>query len=140
MQATHFQRALKLSAAAAMLAAGGALHAQNAAAKAAATGRCAPAGRPGTGPPTQGGVIRRSFDIISTDVIVRDNKGQFIADLKKEDFEVFEDGVKQERGLVPAHPRRPRLQRCRRPLRRRRWKASSCRRASRPTTRRGGSG
>ena len=33
---------------------------------------------------------------ITTDVIVRDNRGQFIADLKKEDFEVFEDGVKQE--------------------------------------------
>ena len=29
-------------------------------------------------------------------MIVRDNKGQFIADLKKEDFEVFEDGVKQD--------------------------------------------
>jgi VWFA-related protein len=41
-------------------------------------------------------VIRRSFDIISTDVIVRDNKGQFIADLKQGDFEILEDGVKQE--------------------------------------------
>lgn len=41
-------------------------------------------------------VIRRQLDIITTDAIVRDNRGQFVADLKKEDFEVFEDGVKQE--------------------------------------------
>jgi VWFA-related protein len=41
-------------------------------------------------------VIRRTFDVVTRDVIVRDNKGQFIANLKKEDFEVFEDGVKQE--------------------------------------------
>ncbi len=41
-------------------------------------------------------MIRRAFDIITSDVIVRDNAGQFIADLKKDDFEVYEDGVKQE--------------------------------------------
>lgn len=41
-------------------------------------------------------VIRRQIDVITTDVIVRDNRGQFVADLKKEDFEVYEDGVKQE--------------------------------------------
>ena len=41
-------------------------------------------------------VIRRTFDVVTSDVIVRDNKGQFIANLKKDDFEVFEDGVKQE--------------------------------------------
>jgi VWFA-related protein len=41
-------------------------------------------------------VIRRSIDVVTTDVVVRDNSGQFVADLKKEDFEVFEDGVKQE--------------------------------------------
>jgi VWFA-related protein len=34
-------------------------------------------------------------DLVSTDVIARDGKGQFVPDLKKEDFEVFEDGVKQ---------------------------------------------
>ena len=93
MQAINFQRALKVLAAGAMLAAGGALHAQN-----------APPHQPAAQQPpaqdavrpTQGGVIRRSFDIISTDVIVRDNKGQFIADLKQGDFEILEDGVKQE--------------------------------------------
>ncbi len=34
-------------------------------------------------------------DLVTTDVVVRDNKGQFIADLKKDDFEVIEDGVPQ---------------------------------------------
>jgi VWFA-related protein len=41
-------------------------------------------------------VIRRRLDVITTDVFVRDNRGQFVADLKKEEFEVYEDGVKQE--------------------------------------------
>jgi VWFA-related protein len=41
-------------------------------------------------------VIRRTFDLVSTDAVVRDDNGQFIADLKKEDFEVYEDGVKQD--------------------------------------------
>lgn len=41
-------------------------------------------------------VIRRSFDIITQDVIVRDNKGQFVPDLKLNEFEIYEDGVKQE--------------------------------------------
>ena len=96
MQAIHFQRVLKFAAAAAMLAAGGALHAQNAA-PAPQTPAAAP--QPAAQEPTrpsQGNVIRRSFDIISTDVIARDSKGQFIADLKKGDFEIFEDGVKQD--------------------------------------------
>ena len=35
-------------------------------------------------------------DLVTNDVIVRDEKGNFIPDLKKEDFEVFEDGVKQD--------------------------------------------
>src|SRR6476469_6235487 len=90
MQAMHFQRGLLLSAAAALLAAGGALHAQNAPTKPQPPAAQEPVR------PTQGGVIRRAFDIISTDVIVRDNKGQFIADLGKNDFEVYEDGIKQD--------------------------------------------
>ena len=54
--------------------------------------------RPGVLTPAdpQRQVIRRQIDIITTDVIVRDNRGQFVADLKKDDFEVFEDGVKQD--------------------------------------------
>jgi len=41
-------------------------------------------------------VIRRSVDLVTTDVIVRDPKGEFISDLGKKDFEVYEDGVKQD--------------------------------------------
>jgi VWFA-related protein len=41
-------------------------------------------------------VIRRSVDLVTTDVIVRDDKGQFVANLGKGDFEVLEDGVKQD--------------------------------------------
>ncbi len=51
---------------------------------------------PGVIVPQQREVIRRNIDLITTDVIVRDNTGQFIADLKKDDFEVYEDGVKQD--------------------------------------------
>lgn len=34
--------------------------------------------------------------LVTTDVIVRDGKGQFVADLKKDDFEILEDGQNQE--------------------------------------------
>jgi VWFA-related protein len=47
-------------------------------------------------PPRSDQVIRRSFDIVTQDVIVRDNKGQFVPDLKLKEFEIYEDGVKQE--------------------------------------------
>ena len=40
--------------------------------------------------------ITRSVDLVTTDVIVRDDKGQFVANLGKGDFEVLEDGVKQD--------------------------------------------
>src|SRR5438034_11582568 len=36
------------------------------------------------------------IDLVTNDVIVRDDKGNFIPDLKKEDFEIYEDGVKQD--------------------------------------------
>ena len=97
MRAVHFSRTLKACAAASVMAAGVAIHAQAPATPAAppAGGAKPPAAQtPET--PSQGGVIRRTFDMITTDVIVRDNTGQFIADLKKDDFDVMEDGVKQE--------------------------------------------
>ena len=46
--------------------------------------------------PRSGQVIQSRVDLVTTDVIVRDNNGQFVADLNKADFEVFEDGVQQE--------------------------------------------
>jgi VWFA-related protein len=97
MRAVHFSRTLKACAAASVMAAGVAIHAQTPAtpaAPAAGGGKPPAAQVPET--PSQGGVIRRTFDMITTDVIVRDNTGQFMADLKKDDFDVLEDGVKQE--------------------------------------------
>ena len=40
--------------------------------------------------------FRTSVNLVSSDVIVRNRRGQFQADLTKDDFEVYEDGVKQE--------------------------------------------
>jgi VWFA-related protein len=39
--------------------------------------------------------IRSRADLVTTDVIVRDNQGQFMSNLTKNDFEVLEDGVPQ---------------------------------------------
>ena len=50
---------------------------------------------PAPQPPKAGEPFRTRVDLVMTDVIVRDNKGQFVADLRKEDFEIFEDDVKQ---------------------------------------------
>jgi VWFA-related protein len=49
--------------------------------------------------------FRVSVDLVTTDVIVRDLKSdQFIADLKPGEFEVYEDGVKQQiASLVLTH-------------------------------------
>ena len=78
--------------AAALLAAGVALAAQEPA---------KPQGVPSQGvlTPTQPQsreVIRRSVDLVTSDVIVRDDQGQFVSNLSKNDFEVYEDGVKQD--------------------------------------------
>ena len=55
--------------------------------------------------PNQQPTFRVAVDLVTTDVIVRDAKNdQFIADLKAGDFEVFEDGVKQDvSSLVLVH-------------------------------------
>ncbi len=48
--------------------------------------------------------FRVAIDYVTTDVIARNNQDQFVADLTKGDFEVFEDGVKQEiTGLTLVH-------------------------------------
>jgi VWFA-related protein len=55
----------------------------------------APAGQPpaeGIQQPT----FRRFIDLVTTDVIVRDGSGQFVADLTKDEFIVLEDDVPQE--------------------------------------------
>ena len=46
--------------------------------------------------PAQQPTFRVSVDLITTDMIARDNKNdQFIADLKPDEIEIYEDGVKQ---------------------------------------------
>jgi hypothetical protein len=53
----------------------------------------APAAQAPAGQPT----FRVSVDLVTTDVIVRDQRNdQFVADLKPDEFEVYEDGVKQQ--------------------------------------------
>ena len=48
-------------------------------------------------PAPQQPTFRLNVDLVTTDVIVRDTKtDQFISDLKTGEFEVFEDGVKQD--------------------------------------------
>ena len=64
-------------------------------------GLCAQAGTPAQPAPAPQGnqpqpTFRVQIDLVTTDVIPRDEKENFIADLSKSEFEIFEDGVKQE--------------------------------------------
>lgn len=54
-----------------------------------------PAAAPQAAEPQQP-IFRIQVDLVTTDVIPRDEKGNFIADVTKGEFEIFEDGVKQE--------------------------------------------
>lgn len=47
-------------------------------------------------PQNPGATFRVAVDYVTTDVIARNNRDQFVADLTKNDFEIYEDGVKQE--------------------------------------------
>jgi len=48
--------------------------------------------------------FRMAIDLVTTDVIVRDGNGQFVADLNKDDFQILEDDVKQDvASLVLVH-------------------------------------
>jgi VWFA-related protein len=47
-------------------------------------------------PQTPRPVIRSGVDLVTTNVTVRDEHGQFVSTLGKDDFEVFEDGVRQD--------------------------------------------
>ncbi len=70
-------------------------------AQAQAPAQGAPPARAGGDQPT----FRVSVDLVTTDVIVRDQRNdQFVADLKPEEFEIYEDGVKQQLvSLVLTH-------------------------------------
>ena len=55
-------------------------------------------------PPQQRPVIRSGTIYVSTDVVVRDDRGQFVADLREHDFDVYEDDVKQQiAGFTLSH-------------------------------------
>ena len=60
------------------------------------------AGSAASGQPPGGGqqptpTFRASVDLITTDMIARDQRSeQFISDLKPEEIEIYEDGVKQQ--------------------------------------------
>jgi VWFA-related protein len=45
---------------------------------------------------SQNPTFRVQVDLVTTDVLVRDDKGNFVPDLRKDDFEVYEDGVLQD--------------------------------------------
>ena len=49
-----------------------------------------------TPPPQTSPTFRVQIDAVSMDVIVKDPQGRFVPDLKKDEFEIFEDGVKQD--------------------------------------------
>src|SRR6185436_12512702 len=51
---------------------------------------------PAAAPQEQKPTFRVAVDLVTNDVIVRDDKGNFVPDLKRDEFEVFEDGVKQD--------------------------------------------
>jgi VWFA-related protein len=61
-----------------------------------ARGRDGRAGATGQASPQQPPTFRTSIDAVQTDTIVRDARGNFVGNLTKDDFELFEDGVKQD--------------------------------------------
>jgi VWFA-related protein len=65
----------------------------------------APQGKPpATAAPGQKPTFRVTVDLVTNDVIARDAQGQFVADLTKDDFEIYEDGVPQQiASLVLVH-------------------------------------
>jgi VWFA-related protein len=58
-------------------------------------GQAAPPQVP-SAPPQRQPDFSVNIDLVNMDVIVRNAQDQFIADLTKDDFEIFEDGVKQD--------------------------------------------
>jgi VWFA-related protein len=45
---------------------------------------------------TQQPTFRRTIEFVTMDAIVRNERDQFIADLSKDEFEIYEDGIKQD--------------------------------------------
>src|SRR5438874_13666020 len=52
--------------------------------------------KPAAGAQQEKPTFRLQVDLVTNDVIVRDEKGNFVPDLKKDEFEIYEDGIKQD--------------------------------------------
>ena len=55
-----------------------------------------PAQPPASATTQQKPTFRVQVDLVTNDIVVRDEKGNFIPDLKQDEFEVYEDGIKQD--------------------------------------------
>src|SRR3989454_2224136 len=56
-----------------------------------------PGAPPATAPAAQEKpTFKVQVDLVTNDIVVRDEKGNFIPDLKQDEFEVYEDGIKQD--------------------------------------------
>src|SRR5437588_2866742 len=55
-----------------------------------------PAQPPAAVKPQEKPTFRMQVDLVSNDIIVRDDKGNFVPDLKMDEIEIWEDGVKQD--------------------------------------------
>src|SRR5438477_9032366 len=58
-------------------------------------GQQPPAQPPAPPPQTQGPTFRVRVDYVEVDIVVTDRQGNLVRDLKKEDFQVLEDGKAQ---------------------------------------------
>jgi VWFA-related protein len=56
----------------------------------------APAQPAAAGASPQKPTFRVQVDLVTNDIVVRDERGNFIPDLKQNEFEVYEDGIKQD--------------------------------------------
>jgi VWFA-related protein len=55
-----------------------------------------PAPNPPAAKPQENPTFRLQVDLVTNDIVVRDEKGNFVSDLKQGEFEIYEDGVKQD--------------------------------------------
>jgi len=56
----------------------------------------APAPNAPTAKPQENPTFRLQVDLVTNDIVVRDERGNFVSDLKQGEFEIYEDGVKQD--------------------------------------------
>src|SRR5579864_2993408 len=52
--------------------------------------------KPAAPSPQEKPTFRVQVDLVTNDIVVRDEKGNFVSDLKQGEFEIYEDGIKQD--------------------------------------------